>query len=81
VGVTYYAVYRSDDVGNPEDGYGSICTALFGEIDEAVEEARRLLADGYHVIIDRGAMSQEKWDALEEVPDDFVATTAVGGAS
>lgn len=79
--VTYYAVYRSDHTGDPEDGYAGICTALFGEIAEALKEAEQLLAQGYHVQIDRGAMSQVEWDALEEVPDDFVARQAVAGSA
>jgi hypothetical protein len=72
--VSYFAVYRSDTKGNPEDGYGGICVGLFGELDEAIEEIRRRLADGYHVNIDQGSMSQAEWDALEDAPDDFVAT-------
>lgn len=76
--VTYYAVYRSDTTGNPEDGYSSICTGLFGEIPDALEEASRLLAEGWHVMIDRGSMSHAEWDALEEVPDDFVARHPAG---
>jgi hypothetical protein len=74
--VTYYAVYRSDTTGDPEAGYSGICVGLFGEIPEALQEAQRHLTDGYHVSIDRGSMSQEEWDALEEVPDDFVAADA-----
>lgn len=76
--VTYYAVYRSDTTGDPEDGYACVCTGLFGEIPDATEEASRLLADGYHVQIYRGSMPQEEWDALEEVPDDFSAGSKEG---
>lgn len=79
--VKYFAVYRSDTQGDPEEGYSGICTGLFGEIAETLQEAGRLLADGYHVNIDRGSMSQEEWDALEEVPDDFVATHTASGAA
>jgi hypothetical protein len=71
--VTYYAVYRSDTTGDPEAGYSGICVGLFGEIEDACLEARRILTEGYHVSIDRGEMSQAEWDALEEVPDDFIA--------
>jgi len=76
--VKYFAVYRSDTVDDDPCGYGSICTGLFGEIPDAIEEAAHLLADGYHVTIDRGSMPQEDWDALEEVPDDFVAQQSDG---
>jgi hypothetical protein len=71
--VAYFAVYRSDTIGDPEKGYSGVCVALFGDVDDAIDEARRLLADRYHVMIDQGTMPQAEWDALEEVPDDFVA--------
>jgi hypothetical protein len=71
--VKYFAVYRSDTICDAEDGYGGICTGLFGEMNEAIAEARGLLAEGYHVNIDQGSMTEADWDAMEEVPDDFVA--------
>lgn len=71
--VAYLAVYRSDTKDSPESGYSGVCVGLFGDVDEALREARRLLQDEYHVHIEHGVMSQADWDALEEVPDDFVA--------
>lgn len=72
--VKYLAVYRSSTTDDPEKGYDSICVALFGDVDDALAEARVQLEQGYHVTIDQGVMSQAEWDALEEVPDDFVAS-------
>lgn len=75
--VKYVAIYRSDTTGPAEQGYQGICVGLFAEIDPALNEARSLLREGYHVSIDHGAMSEEEWAQLEEVPDDFVATSAM----
>lgn len=79
--VTYYAVYRSDtkQIG-AEHGYEGICVGLFDDIDEALLETRRHLEDGYHVNVEHGVMSQDEWDALEEVPDDFVPAPFSAGA-
>lgn len=82
--VTYFAVYRSDHQGDPEEGYSGICVGLFGDVESACDQAKEILTEGYHVGIDRGQMSQDEWDALEEVPDDFVASQpapATGGQS
>lgn len=71
----YFAVYRSathDE--NPSQGYDSICVALFGDIDQVLAEVRIQLAQGYYVQIDQGSMSEADFDAIEEVPDDFVAS-------
>lgn len=70
--IRYIAVSRSDEVSvEVGDGYGSICTGLFGELADALQEAREQLEQGYHVMLEHGEMSEEEWEPLEEVPDDF----------
>lgn len=56
---------------NPEDGYTSTCVGLWCELDDLWDEARSRVLAGELVEIEPGEMSQEEWEALEEVPDDF----------
>jgi hypothetical protein len=71
--VTYFALYRADLAGavDEDEGVTSICVGLFGDYEDAITEARAILAEGYSISIDIGEMTQADWDAIEEVPDDF----------
>jgi len=71
--VKYFALYRGDLAPgeNPEQGYTSTCVGLFQDLDDVLAEARDHLNAGEVIEITPGSMSQEEWDALEEVPDDF----------
>lgn len=73
--VTYFALYRSDESGpiDADDGISAICVGLFTDYHEALTLARENLAEGYSISIDMGAMPRADWEALEEVPDDFIA--------
>lgn len=72
--VEYFALYQATDVSNGnEDGHDYICVGLFGA-EELLEELKvnHRLEEHRALLIEPGSMSQEEWDALEEVPDDFV---------
>jgi hypothetical protein len=68
-----FAVYVADEAGpiDPDDGVCATCVALFGDVEDAIVEARACLVEGRSVSIDIGEMTDAEWDALEEVPDDF----------
>jgi hypothetical protein len=72
--LTVFAVYRADAAGpyDDDDGMAWTCVAIFGELEDAIAEARAyLVAEGRSVWIDIGQMTAAEWDALDEVPDDF----------
>jgi hypothetical protein len=76
--LTCFAVYASEEPGPVDsDGITSICVAVFGDLEEAIAEARCYLLEGYSIMIEMGVMTQAEWDALEEVPDDFAFTAPV----
>src|SRR5213075_1084736 len=76
--LTRYAVYVADEAG-PVDGDNGVCAtcvAVFGDVEDAIKEAAANVREGHSVSIDIGMMTDDEWDALEEVPDDFRFTPA-----
>lgn len=77
--LTRYTVYVADEAGpvSGDNGVCSQCVAVLGDVEDAIKEAGDRLRDGFSVSIDIGMMTDAEWDALEEVPDDFMFTEPV----
>lgn len=66
--VPYFALYVSDERGpidSDESGTSYTCVGLFGELDDAIAEARTRLADGASIEIALGVPSTRP--SIEEI--------------
>lgn len=67
--VDYVGMWRATDADEAE------CVALFGDVEDALKEARWRLNQGETLYVGRGWMSLSEWNALKEVPGDFAFPT------
>lgn len=83
--VRYYALFYTKQPVSGDEGDAPTCAMLDTDASSVLAEAGAYLEEGYCVQIDIGEMEKAEYDAIKEVPDDFVARipapATTGGAS